>query len=225
MDNQTNLLSDVAIVGEAQSGIAAKTLKLLDALISNMTRNTFDLAEKLFEVKSNQYFATAGFVTFKDYAATLDLKPRKLQYMLRMAEVMSIVGIERAQYEPVGIAKLREITSLNPEDVYVHPETKEEKPMADFIGSLVETAHEMSLEQIKALVKTLKGLDGEHELIFVPFYVKKIVNEATIQPALEKAKAQIGSVGRDGEGVAIDASSGQALEAICAEFLSMPDGE
>jgi len=140
-----------------------------------------------------------------------------------MAEVMNIVGIERTQYEPVGIAKLREITRLNPEDIYVHPETKEEMPMGEFILNFVEPAHEMSLEQIKELVKTLKGLSGENELIFLNFYVKRIVAEETIRPALEKMKAQIGSVGRDAEGIAIDPSDGAALEAMAANCLASPD--
>jgi hypothetical protein len=225
MQDTTNLFPNEVIIGEAQSGIAAKTLKSVEALVSNMTRNVFDLAEKLYEVKANQYYSALGFGTFRDYTATLDLKPRKIQYTVRMAEVMNIVGIPREKYEPVGIAKLREITSLNPEDVYVHPETKEEKPMGDFIVTFVETAHEMSLEQIKELVKTLKGLSGENELIFLHFYVKKIVADETVRPALEKMKAQIGSVGRDGEGNAIDPSDGSALEGICAEFLSTPDAE
>jgi hypothetical protein len=223
MDTQMPLFPNVVIVGEAQSGRAAAALKAVESLIANMAHSTFDLAEHLFEVKSNQYYASLGHATFKEYTSTLEIKPRKAQYVVRMAEVMSIVGIPREQYEPVGIAKLREITSLTPEDIYVHPETKEEKPMGDFIRTFVETAHEMSLEQIKQLVKTLKGLDGENELIFVPFYIKKIVNEQTVQPALEKMKRQIGSVGRDEEGNAIDPSNGQALEAMSANCLASPD--
>ena len=44
--------------------------------------------------------------------------------------------------------------------------------------------------------------------------------ENTITPALELAKANIGSVSKDEEGISIDASDSKAIEMIAVEYLN-----
>ena len=176
----------------------------------------------LSETKKQGYFKQWGFDTFKEYVQQLDLKERKAHYLTRIVDVMETVGVVREQYEPLGLSKLREITSLDPGAIYVDPESNTQTPMKDFITGLVDKGLGMSLEEIKQHVKTLKGLTGENELMFVNFSVKRSVWETAIKPALELAKSNIGSVGQDEEGNAKDASDGRALEMIAVEFLNNP---
>ena len=59
------------------------------------------------------------------------------------------------------MAKLREITSLDVNAIWVNPETSEEVPVKSFIKGFIEKGKDMSLEEIKEHVRTLKGLTGE----------------------------------------------------------------
>jgi hypothetical protein len=80
----------------------------------------------------------------------------------------------------------------------------------------------MSLETIKQHVRTLKGLTGENNLVTLHISVKQSALENVIRPALDLAKAQIGSVGKDSEGISYDAGDGRALEVIAINFLNDP---
>ena len=138
---------------------------------------------------------------------------------------MDQVGIKRTEYEPVGIAKLREITSLTPGEVWKNPETSAETPITVFIQGMVEGHKDLSLETIKGHVKTLKGLTEENELVWLQFYIKKSVLDNVLRPALELAKAHIGSVGKDDEGISQDATDGSAIEVIAIEYMNDPQND
>src|ERR1700748_1545354 len=97
---------EAQIVGAAIAGEAAKTRTQLESLISQANKSAFDIAVLAHSVKKNGYYTP--YTTFQEYSATLDIKPRKLQYLARMASVMETVGIDRTVYEPVGLSKLRE---------------------------------------------------------------------------------------------------------------------
>jgi hypothetical protein len=211
-------LKPPAITDSAVAGEAAKTRQQLEQLIKKVNTSSFDIGELLHIIKKNSYYTE--FVTFQEYIKTLDIKPRKAQYLRRIAQVADELGIPRAKYEPLGTAKMREITSLDTGATWVNPETKEELPIKDFIYGFIEKGETMGLEEIKAHVKTLKGLVGAEAMGWVHLYMKQIAIDNTVKPALDLAKAQIGSVSKDDEGMSQDASDGQAAEAIFADYLS-----
>ena len=134
---------------------------------------------------------------------------------------MEEVGVTRAQYEPLGTAKLREITSLDASGIWKNPETLEEIPIKSFIVGFVEKGEEMGLEEIKNHVKTLKGLSGD-PMCWIHLYMKQSVLDSTVRPALELAKKNIGSVGKDDEGISLDASDSKAVEIMAVEYLNDP---
>jgi len=212
-----------AIVGQQVAGESAKVRKTLEQLIKKVNSSAFDIAELLHTIKKNGYYE--GFNTFQEYVKTLEIKPRKAQYLRRIAEVMDTMGVKRETYEPLGVAKLREITSLDVSANWVNPETKEETPIKAFIQGFIDKGSDMPLEEIKNHVKTLKGLVGEDAMAWLHLYMKEQAIEKVARPALESAKAQIGSVGKDEEGMSKDASDGAAAEAIFASFLADPANE
>lgn len=197
----------------------------VENLVNSLNSSTFDISDLLFKIKNKGLFNGWGFTTFRDYVGTLAIKARKADYLVKMAECMAKVAIPRIVYEPVGLAKLREITSLDPDATYVNPTTKEETPMSEFIIGFIEKANDMSIEEIKQHVRTLKGLVGEDELVFLRFSIKKIVLDETVRPALELAKNFIGSIGKDSEGNSIDPSDSMALESIAVEYLNDPNNQ
>lgn len=210
------------IVGEVEAGQAAKVRQQLESLITSVNRSTFDIGELLHVVKRNSFYAGWGFNTFQEYVDSLDIKARKAQYLVRIVDVMDKVDVKRDEYEPLGIAKLREITSLEPGTVYKNPETGVETPVTNFIVGFIEKGKELTLEEVKQHVRTIKGLTGENELVWLNFSVKKSAVEETIKPALQLAKANIGTVAKDSDGMGVDASDGAALEAIAVEYLNDP---
>lgn len=207
-----------AIVGEVVAGEAAQTRKQLEQVISSANSSMFDIGQLLYKIKKNGYYD--GYSTFTEYTKSLNFKNRRLRYLTTIAEVMDEVGIERKEYEPLGIAKLREITSLNPNDEWWNPESKEPESLRSWIIKLVEDGHELTLEEIRQHVRTLKGLVGEDELVWLHLRVKKSSLDSVLRPAIDKAKMLIGSVGKDEDGNALDASDSKAIESICADFLS-----
>lgn len=216
-------LATPVIIGEQVAGEAAKVRKELEQLISKVNTSAFDIGILLHTIKKNGYYD--GFTTFSEYTRTLQLKPRKAQYLQRIASVMETLAIPREEYEPLGIAKLREITSLNVDGTFIHPDTKAETPMKEFIRGFVEKGQDMKLEAIQQHVKTLKGLIGDEDMNWVHLYMKQIVIDQVARPALNQAKMLIGSVKKDDEGISQDASDGAAAEVIFVAFLNDPANE
>lgn len=214
-------MQETVLVGEAIAGDAAKTRALLESLIANIDKQTLDVAALLHEVQSKGLYAP-DFNTYKEYTRSLKLKDRKAEYLPKIIKVMQQVGIERTQYEKLGIARLRAITSLDPDATWTNPETGEETPIREFIISFVEKGEEIEMEDLLTHIRTLKGLVGENDLTWLNICLKRAALDNTVRPALEKAKALIGSVGKDDDGVSKDASDGAALEAISVEFLNNP---
>lgn len=215
-----NLVPEVQIVGEVEAGKPAKVRKQINALIKGMNSNTFDLAELLHEVKSKKYFEPWGYDTFSAYAKELDLKPAKSYYLVRMVEVMNAASIPRATYEPVGIAKLRFITALEPSataEVDGQP-----KPMVEAIKGIVDKAKDLTLDEIKTAVSALQGLTGDDAIVWVNFAMKHSAREIW-RKAVELARKNIGSVGKDAEGMAKDASEGACAEVLAIDYINDPN--
>jgi hypothetical protein len=206
------------IVGEAVAGEAAAARGQLEYLIESVNRSNFDIAELACKVKRSGDYGRHS--TFQEYYATLNIKARKIQYLTRMAEVMDLVGIERKQYEPLGIGKLREITSLDPNGKWVNPETGVETSMREFIVGFVEKGDEIELDDLKIHVRTLKGFIGEKDLVWRNLCFTRLVAEMTWDPAIQLAKNHLGSVGKDDEGISKDASDAAAAEVLAIEYMN-----
>jgi hypothetical protein len=209
-----------AIVGEIQAGEAKKIRKQLEQLIAKVNNSAFDIAILLHEIRKNGYYQEFG--TFTEYIKTLSLKPRKCQYLEKIASTMEELSIPREKYEGLGIAKLREITSLDLSQTWTNPETNEQTPVKLFVEGFIDKGQDMTLDEIKQHVKTLKGLTGEDSLIWLNFSIKQSVLDNTVRPALELGKLNIGSTGKDDDGNSFDPSDGRALEAIAAEYITNP---
>lgn len=212
--------NEAVLVGAAVAGESAKVRGELEALIESVNRSNFDIADLCFKVERNGFYEP--YTTFQEYYKTLNIKARKIQYLTRMAKVMDAVGILRATYEPLGIGKLREITSLDPQGVWKNPETGVETPISEFIIGFVEKGSEITLEDLKIHVRTIKGFVGENDLVWRNLCFTRLVAEMTWDPAIAMAKNHLGSVGKDDEGISKDASDSAAAEVLAVEFMNDP---
>jgi hypothetical protein len=214
----------MVIVDSAIAGEAVTVKHRLEELIQNIDKNTFDIAELLYTIKKKGYYAP--FNTFQEFRRSLKLKPRKSQYLTRIAGVMEEVGIPRSQYEPLGIARLRDIASLEPTEIWTNPVSLQSTPMREFIKGFVDYREDdggyIDPEKLKINIRTLKGLVGENDFDWLHLYMKRSVIDNTARPALELMKAHIGSVGKDEEGISQDASDSRAAELIFADYLVDP---
>jgi hypothetical protein len=219
---EINLLSPPAIYGSAVAGESATVRRELESLIDSVNASNFDIGERLSHVFHSGFFREWGFNTFGDYTATLKIKPRKAQYLKTIVDCMKAVGVKRSTYEPLGIARLREIASLDPVADWTNPTTGEITPMKEFILGFIEQGETYPLDDLKKHVRTLKGLVGENDLVWLNFCLKRSVLDETGRPALELAKRYIGSVGKDEDGISKDASDGAAFEVLAIEYLNDP---
>ena len=218
-----NELNPPAIVGENIAGRQQSVRRTLIKLSEDINRNTFDCAELLFEVQENKYYLGWKFESLPEYAATeLNLKPRKSQYLARIARVMHACGIKRSDYEPAGITNLRMVSTLNPDSTYFNQETKTHESMAEHITELVAEAPELSTKEVEAEVNRLLGMDGENTMVHKSYSVTKSCYENTIQRCFEAVRMRLGSAGRDDTGVAKEYGDGAVLEALCAEYNADP---
>lgn len=215
-------MHESVIVGEAVAGESAKVRNQLEEIVRNINTQTFDLADLLNKVKKNSWYTGWGYNTFQEYIETIDIKLSKAHYLTRIVGVMEQVNIPRETYENVGIAKLREIASLEPGEIYVNPQNNIGTPTNEIITDLVNRADDFTINELKQAVKVFKGLVGEDELVWVNYSVKSLVKEQILNPALELARKQIGTLKKDDDGVAVDAGDGACWEIIAVEFLNDP---
>ena len=214
------------IVGEAVAGQAAQLRKKAIKLIDLQETCQYDLGETLLEIQEGALYTQWGFNTYSEWIKTTQLKTSKSRYLPQIARVMKAIGVPREKYEPLGRAKLRVIASLNPTDVFVHPISKEESSMHNWIAGIVEKALTDStygLKEIKKNVRTLKGLTGDRDIAFLGIPILRLALDNVVTPAIEHCQALIGSVGKDEEGNSIDASIGTCIERICAEWMLSQD--
>jgi hypothetical protein len=208
-------MQDTVIVGEQNAGEAAQARAELAEAIGQLHIDTFGVARLLLKVQRGRFYTEP---TWQEFIKTLDLKPRKAEYLVKMADTMDVVGIPKEEYEPVGLTKLREITRLDPTKTYTNPVTNETTPMGDWIKGLVEIAPTKTLEEVQQSVRTLMGEVGENDKVWHNFYLLRTVDENAVKPALDKAKANIGQVGQDKDGAAIEPTDSAALEVVCVTY-------
>jgi hypothetical protein len=217
-------LNPPAIYGEAVAGRAATVRKDLQALTAKMQRDTFDLADLLFEVQEKDYHLQWGFENIYEYATTeLGVKERRVQYLTRIVKVCREVGMSRKNYEPAGISKLREISTLNPTDFFYDKVKEQNFPLTELIVDLILDAPDMTLQQVSDQVDLWKGQTGENKQVVRNFGCTQSCWDHTIKPALELAAKKLGSAGRDVSGQAVEYSEGAKWEIICASYLQDPN--
>lgn len=217
-------MQDTVIVGAVVSGERAEVQKAIKRLVKQVNTNLFDIAELLYKAQSKHLYTEP---TFTEFAANMGLKKRKAQYLERIAEVMTLSNIERAEYEPIGIAKLRAITRLHPltkegaVNMYTNPVTQESHPVAEYIVGITEQALAgWDIKDIEKDVRVLLGEVGENDMVWRNFRLPRVVDENTIAPALEKAAINIGTVATDENGVAKEVQDWRKLEVVCVEYLT-----
>lgn len=219
-------MEPVVIVGEAIAGREAKLdalRKRIRSLASDVERNTFDLAEAFFQAQESHCYAEWGFESFGEYASLeLGIKHRRAQYLAKIVRVCRACGVARKDWEPVGVSKLRAITSLNPESSFFNTETKTNEPMVEHIVRLVAEGPELTTAEVEEEVQRLMGNIGENAMVTKSYRVTKSAYENTVQRCFESVRKRLGSKGRDGTGAAVEYTDGNCLEAVCAEYNSDP---
>lgn len=209
-----------AIVGEVEAGRATQVRRQINKLISQANSSTFDLAELLYEAKTKLYFTGWGFESFSAYAKSLEVKYSKSYYLVRIVENMIAAGLERPQFEPVGLAKLRLIAKLKPDTEF------KGTPVSLLIRELTLKAPELSLEEVQIEVDTIMGLVADESMVWWNVRMKKLARENVVIPAVACMKKFIGTQpSEEGEGQQAEVSDGRALELICANFLADPNYE
>ena len=218
---QIGMSTPIEIVGEVVAGEAAQTLKEVKALIKGLSSNTFDLFELLYKVKAKKYYQPKHD-TFSEYIKTLDMKVSKVYYGVKIVEVMGAVGVPRAQYEEIGVAKLRAITRLELTDEDGAPKMYGDLTAVDTVKKLLTDSTQQTPEEVDEAVKELQGLMGDEALVWLNFPIKKAARDVW-EKAVSLAQKLIGSTGKDVEGNYKDASVGRCAEIIAVSFLQDPN--
>ncbi len=210
--------STQVIIGEQEAGRAATVRRAINKLVAIPNTSAFDLMDLFHEAKSKNYYAGWGFESFSKYAKSLAIKYTKAYYLVKIKENMVAAGLlDRAEYEPVGMTKLRIISRLKPDTEY------KGTPVSLLIRELTLKAGQMSPEEVQYEVDSIMGLTEDESMVWVNIKVKKLARENVIKPAFEKAKKHLGTGPADEEGQHPDATDGRALEMICANFLADPN--
>lgn len=211
------------ILGEAVAGQSATLRKRMRILASDLTKHTFDLAEAFLQAQETRCFTEWGFATFPEYAEIdLGIKPRKAQYLARIARVCRDCGVARKVYEPVGVTKLREITRLDPEVSFYNAEEKQHEPLVEHIVRLIAEAPELSTVEVEQEVARLKGMTGDNAMVLRAYKVTLSCWENVIAPCFESIRKRLGSAGRDGTGAAKEYTDGNVVECLAAEYNADP---
>lgn len=198
--------------------------KELKRLTQVMQLNTFYLAELFHEAQSHAYFLEWGYNNLGEFAQKeLGIKERKAQYLARIIKVCRGVGLKPEHYEPAGISKLREITTLDPDGHWFNKETKNNEALDEHIVDLIAEAPDMTITEIKEAVAKLKDQTGEDRRVIRSYGITQSAWDNTVKPAMELARRNMGSAGRDEAGNAIEYSDGAIIEAICINYLQDPN--
>jgi hypothetical protein len=209
------------IVGEIEAGRSAKIKKEVNRLIKGVSANKFDLGDLLYEIKSKNFFADWEFSSFSKYLKSLSetgLKYSSAYYLYRVTENGASAGLTRAEYEPVGLTKLRSISRLQPAGEY------NGTPMPLVIRELTLKAINMTPEEVDFEVDTIMGKTEEDALVWINFKVKKLARENVIKPALQLIKKHCPESQKvDDDGHVTEMSDGAALGMMAANILADPN--
>jgi hypothetical protein len=225
-----------AIHGETVAGRAAEVRSQLEAISKRSNSLAFDTAALLAESKEHRYWED-DFESFGEYTQEVaGIKERAALYLVRIIQVSEQLGLPRTRIEHIEVSKLREIFSLDPDGVFVNNEEMRSEPLHEHIARLLvecdptRTTPALSVEQVKAECKRLKGLvDGNDLVSMTKAKVTADCKANVTDPAVALAKRNIGSTRRDNEGDAVEPSDGAAWENIAQQYLldpnNYPEGE
>jgi hypothetical protein len=212
---------EIPIVGEVEAGRAARIKKEVSKLIKGISASSFDLSDLLYEVKSNNFHVGYGHTSFSQYLKSLSeqgLKYSRAYYLYRIKENGESAGLTRAEYEPVGMTKLRLISRLKPAGEF------NGVPMPLVIRELTLKAVNMTPEEVQFEVDTIMGQTDDDSLVWINFKVKKSAREDVIKPALQLIKKHCPeSQLVDDDGNVTEMSDGAALEMMAANILADPN--
>ena len=221
--NMDNLGSPTAIHDTAVAGQSATLRKRMRLLAGDLTRYTFDLAEAFLLAQETRCYAEWGFDSIGEYAELeLGIKKRRAQYLATIVRVCRACGVARKDYEPVGVTKLREITTLDPGTSYYNADEKTHEPMVECIVALIAEAPELSTVEVEQEVARLKGMTGDNAMVLRAYKVTQSCWENVIKPCFESVRKRLGSAGRDGTGAAREYPDGAVVECLCAEYNADP---
>jgi hypothetical protein len=216
-------IEPAAIVGEAIAGEAAAVLKQIKALVKGISVNTFDLFELLAKAKKGKFYAPK-FESFAEYIKTIDIKPSKVYYGVKMVDTLKECGIERAQYEQVGIAKLRVITRLDVTDKEGKETLFNGVPVKLLVKDMIEQADKFSPDDLELKIKQIQGLVGDNASGGWINFPVTVAQRAAWEKAIALALKHIGSVAKDeNTGKYKDASIGSCAEIIAINFTMDPN--
>ena len=215
------MADEQVIVGEAEAGRAARIKKDVLKLIKGVSASSFDLADLLYEIKSNNFDVGYGHTSFSQYLKSLSeqgMKYSKAYYLFRITENGASAGLKRAEYEPVGLTKLRLISRLKPAGEF------NGTPMPLIIRELTLKAINMKPEEVQFEVDTIMGQTDDDSMVWINFKVKKSAREDVIKPALALIKKNCPeSQLVDEDGNVTEMSDGAALEMMAANLLADPN--
>ena len=215
------MADEQVIVGEAEAGRAARIKKDVLKLIKGVSASSFDLADLLYEIKSNNFHVGYGHTSFSQYLKSLSeqgMKYSKAYYLFRITENGASAGLKRAEYEPVGLTKLRLISRLKPAGEF------NGTPMPLIIRELTLKAINMKPEEVQFEVDTIMGQTDDDSMVWINFKVKKSAREDVIKPALALIKKNCPeSQLVDEDGNVTEMSDGAALEMMAANLLGDPN--
>lgn len=212
---------EIPIVGEVEAGRAARIKKDVLKLIKGVSASSFDLADLLYEIKSNNFHVGYGHTSFSQYLKSLaesGMKYSKAYYLFRITENGASAGLKREEYEPVGLTKLRLISRLKPAGEF------NGVPMVMIIRELTLKALTMTPEEVSFEVDTILGLTDDESMVWINFKVKKNAREDVIKPAIALIKKHCPeSQLVDEDGNVTEMSDGAALEMMAANLLADPN--
>jgi hypothetical protein len=212
-------MAEQVILGEQDTSRATNVRRQINKLIKQANTSDFDLAELFFEANSKMYWQGWGYDSFSKWAKDLDIKYTKCYYLLGIQTVMNAVGLTRAEFEPVGKAKMRMIQELSK----VIDSDYKGTPMKLLVRELTLKATDLTPDEVRFEVDALLGLTAEESLVWMNTKVKKLAKDNVIVPAYRKARRFLGQQKDEKTGEFKDASDGQCLEMICANFLTDPN--
>jgi hypothetical protein len=214
-----------AVYEQSEAGRSAKVRQHLENMRQTLSTINFDMAELLTEAQDKGYLAEWGHTLKTFCEQNLEIKERQAQYLMRVVRVSTSLGYVRQEIEGISISKLKEIFSLEPDNVWLNPDTQLHEKLDGHIRRLVELAPTTGLEAISAEVKRLKGLIGDNELTWWNVQVTRLTKDNVITPGLDAFRKYLGSKGVEEKAGSTEYSDGFVAEMIFAEILSGMPGE
>lgn len=206
-----------AVVPATDDVRANEVREKITSIKDNLQGDFLDLCDLLSEAHEGAYHLTWGYGNFAVWVeenSGLDISARQAFYYIAVSRVSKKLGIDKKTLKSAGMAKLKEIFSL---DAAVF-----EKEILQLTQSAAEGTQ---LEDIKAQVKALKAPAGSPSE--KPCFTIKLASTMrdTFDQAVELARQNYGDTVDPVTGDPKDISVSTALELICVNYLQDPNNQ